>query len=407
LEAVFILLAIFAPWLYWLKRRFDLRELEAGKHLEAKKQLAAATEENQLLAERVANLETIVTSVDYELNLRLARLTAEQSRLALAVPESAPAARLQVVPNAGDSSDVPREGAATAPTAANGPVATAKTSPALGGAGDGLGELGIGQLLAGRYKVERPLGRGGMGAVYLAHDSVLGELIALKVISSAWGADPGQISDRFRREASAARKVSHRNVIRIHDLGETEGLLFMSMEYFPGKTLAELVARRGPLSGGDLRDILGQVCDGLEAAHTAGVIHRDLKPGNVLVGERHSVKLIDFGLATATFFQGMTATGLSLGTPEYMSPEQVRGRPTDSRSDIYSLGALLYHVTTGRPPFSGDSPIAVGFAHCSQEPTPPRAIRSDLSEALDAAIVGALAKEPNARPTLAELRAAL
>lgn len=392
---VFIVLIVFAPWLYWLKRRFDLKELQAGKKSAGDKLLAAAQEENTLLAERVANLESIVTSVDYELNVRIAKLTEQQSRIALAVPDSARAPRLKAVAS-GDGTASPQS--STRPSGGR-----AALAPTIGAEG----EFGIGQVIAERYRIERPLGRGGMGAVYLAHDSVLGELIALKVVSAAWGADPAQSADRFRREASAARKVSHPNVIRIHDLGETNGMLFMSMEYFPGKTLGDVVAARGPLSTADLRDIGVQVCDGLGAAHKAGVIHRDLKPGNVLVGERHAVKLIDFGLATATFFQGMTATGLSLGTPEYMSPEQVRGRTVDARSDVYSLGALLYHVATGRPPFAGDSPIAIGFAHCSQEPLPPRQLRSEMSEGLEVAILAAMAKEPGERPALADMRSAL
>src|SRR5690606_7507931 len=137
--------------------------------------------------------------------------------------------------------------------------------------------------------------------------------------------DPKALIERFRREAAAARKVSSPNVIRIHDLGEaTGGLLYLSMEYFAGKTLAELVRARGPLGKHDLRDIIGQICDGIEAAHQAGVVHRDLKPQNVLVGERNAVKIIDFGLAKTGFMSGLTATGLLLGTPHYMSPEQVR-----------------------------------------------------------------------------------
>ena len=152
---------------------------------------------------------------------------------------------------------------------------------------------------------------------------------------------------RFRREAAAARKVSSPSVIRIHDLGEARpGLLYLSMEYFAGRTLAELIAQRGVVPLKDVQDILTQIATGLEAAHSAGVIHRDLKPSNVLVGERGAVKLIDFGLATTRCGDGLTATGAILGTPHYMAPEQVRGKPVDARTDIYALGALAYHLVT-------------------------------------------------------------
>jgi serine/threonine-protein kinase len=349
------------PFFYWLKRRYDLKELEARK--QEPKLLEAANERNRELEDRVRNLESIVTNVDYELNTRLAKIAAEQNRLSRALPALAPTAM--------------------------------------------AGELQIGSKLADRYEIRELLGRGGMGAVYLADDSVLGEPIALKVVSASLSADP-DAAERFKREASAARRVSSPNVIRIHDLGQTsDGLLYISMEYFPGDTLADVLASRGTLSLEDNRDILGQVCAGLEVAHAAGVTHRDLKPGNVIVDGRGTVKLIDFGLATASFFQGMTATGLSFGTPEYMSPEQVRGRATDARSDVYSLGALAYHTLTGRPPFSGDSAIAIGFAHCSHEPRPARELRNDIPEQLDAMILLALAKQPDARPALGEFRSAL
>jgi eukaryotic-like serine/threonine-protein kinase len=192
-------------------------------------------------------------------------------------------------------------------------------------------------------------------------------------------------------------------VIRIHDLGEARpGLLYLSMEYFQGRTLAEVIAQRGIVPIKDIQDILQQVGSGLEAAHQAGVVHRDLKPSNVLVGERGTVKIIDFGLATTGFGDGLTATGAILGTPHYMAPEQVRGKNVDARSDIYALGALSYHLVTGRPPFSGDNAIAIGFAHLSEPPTPPRQLRKDCPTKLEAAILAALAKSPDDRPASAK-----
>jgi serine/threonine-protein kinase len=266
-----------------------------------------------------------------------------------------------------------------------------------------------GELVEKRYRVQRLLGRGGMGAVYLCHDEVLNEPVALKVIAPAWSHDLAELGDRFRHEVSAARRISCPQVIRIYDLGETRnGLLFFSMEYFPGETLDELLRRRGALGAGDRSQLLGEVCAGLAAAHAVGVIHRDLKPHNVLVGERDAIKLIDFGLAKSTFQPGVTATGTVLGTPEYMSPEQIRGAAVDVRSDIYSLGALAYHAITGRPPFQGRSPIAVGFAHLSSEPEPPSRFCPDLPVSLESVILAALAKDPEQRPqTVDEFRRAL
>src|SRR4029079_1973111 len=189
----------------------------------------------------------------------------------------------------------------------------------------------------------------------------------------------------------------------IHDLGEARpGLLYLSMEYLAGRTLSEVIAQRGIVPMRDVQDILQQICNGLDAAHQAGVIHRDLKPSNVLVGERGAVKIIDFGLATTGLADGLTATGAILGTPHYMAPEQVRGKNIDVRTDVYALGALAYHLVTGRPPFSGDNAIAIGFAHLSETPTSPAQLRKDCPEGLEAAILAALEKSPDERPATAK-----
>jgi serine/threonine-protein kinase len=372
-----------APLIVYIRGKTKIREKELA--LEEKRQLALPAgdgvdklaEENKLLKERVANLESIVCSVDFELNQKVAKLLDEHRSAAPASP--APAA----------GPDPLDKTATAAPTPRIQPSFTTTLEP--------------GQVLAQRYRVQRLLGKGGMGAVYLADDEVLHELVALKVISSAFASDEQAMIARFRREAAAARKVSSPAVIRIHDLGEARpGLLYLSMEYFAGRTLSELIAQRGLVPIKDVTDILAQVCAGLEAAHGAGVIHRDLKPSNVLVGERGAVKIIDFGLATTAVGDGLTATGAILGTPHYMAPEQVRGKAVDARSDIYALGALAYHLVTGRPPFGGDNAIAIGFAHLSETPQPPREIRKDCPAPLEAAILAALAKAPDQRPASAK-----
>jgi len=380
------------------KRRYELeaRSRGGGDDQDVKR----ITDENRLLRERVENLESIVCSVDFELNQKLSKVIDEHRSLLL--PPASPGGKA-----AAEASPAPPGGKAAAGAQATPPDGKAdpldRTATSHGSAPRPLTTaLEPGQVLAQRYRVQRLLGKGGMGAVYLADDEILNELVALKVISSAFASDEQAMIARFRREAAAARKVSSPNVIRIHDLGEARpGLLYLSMEYFAGRTLTELIAQRGIVPLEDARDILKQIAGGLEAAHQAGVIHRDLKPSNVLVGERGAVKLIDFGLATTAMTEGLTATGAMLGTPHYMAPEQVRGKAVDARSDVYALGAVAYHLVCGRPPFSGDNPIAIGFAHLSEAPTPPRQVRKDCPANLEAAILSALAKSPDDRPATA------
>ncbi|HEX8953622.1 MAG TPA: serine/threonine-protein kinase [Polyangia bacterium] len=340
------------------------------------KQLEKDREERKQLEARIQNLESIVCSVDLELNARMNRMLAAQSAIG-ALPPHDPKALSPTVP----STPRPR-----------GSVLAMALAP--------------GQKIAERYTIEREIGRGGMGAVYLAADGKLSERVALKIINAGFG-DPAAI-DRFRREVSAARKVTHPNVIRIHDLVEDGGMVLLSMEYVDGMTLAEYLGRVGALRVDEARHLVGQVCDGVAAAHAAGIVHRDLKPANVLIDHEKRIKVIDFGLAKATFLAGMTATGLIIGTPEYMAPEQVKGLPQDARTDVYALGALAYHVFVGRPPFSGETPIAIGFAHVSEPPRPPRELRAELPESIEKAILQALEKEPSKRfVDAAELKRAL
>ena len=388
IEGMLAILGTFgmAPLIVYLRGKHKLREKEL--EIEAQKQKAlppgsdgvkSLEEENKKLRERVENLESIVCSVDFELNQKLAKVIDEQRSLV----------QLPAAPKDATPPGLDRTATLAAPATPKQQTSSTVIEP--------------GQVLAQRYRIQRLLGRGGMGAVYLADDEVLRELVALKVISSSFATDEAGMVARFRREAAAARKVSSPSVIRIHDLGEARpGLLYLSMEYFAGRTLSDVITQRGLVPLKDITDILSQISTGLEAAHQAGVIHRDLKPSNVLVGERGAVKLIDFGLATTMASEGLTATGAILGTPHYMAPEQVRGKPVDARTDIYALGALAYHLVTGRPPFSGDNAIAIGFAHLSETPAAPIELRKDCPSKLSDAIMAALAKDPGARPSSAK-----
>jgi serine/threonine-protein kinase len=333
------------------------------------KELEAIHAENARLHARVQNLESIVVNVDFELNQRLLRL-AESTSMAGTKGESALLAQIASAPN----------------------VAM---------------PLAPGSVVAGRYHIEAEVGRGGMGIVYRARDSELGETVALKVIAPHLGSDP-QVVERFRREVGAARRVTHPNVVRIHDLGQADGRLFLSMEWFPGPSLEERLDAGRVLSLQEARNLLLPVCDGLEAAHRAGVVHRDLKTRNILVRGDADVKIIDFGLAQATGSVGLTATGILVGTPEYMAPEQVRGLTQDERTDIYAMGVVLYRALCGKLPFSGPNPIAVGFAQISEPPQRPTEIRPELPVAVEAVILRALAKEPRYRyPHAHDLKAAL
>jgi hypothetical protein len=367
-------------------------EIEAsGANQDEQKRIAELEGERHQLEERVQNLETIVTSVDLELNGRLNKLAAQQSQLltagssmrALPAPEDGPNAQGE---GEGEGSG---EGADDSSDAAEGQASMRALQAPLGG-------LQSGAVLVRRFEIKRLLGAGGMGAVYLAEDRTLGEQVALKTIGANISEDP-DAADRFRREVGAARKITHRNVIRIHDLGEDDGLLFISMEYFPGKTLAEVMAQRGQLPLAEALRLLDPICDAMAAAHDAGVVHRDLKPQNVLVGDDGEVRVIDFGLAKASYMRTMTVTGMIMGTPEYMAPEQVRGQAADRRADIYALAALAFHLLCGRPPFRADNPIAVGFQLCNDPPPSPKEFAPELPEYVERAILRGLAKEADGR----------
>jgi len=253
--------------------------------------------------------------------------------------------------------------------------------------------MNVASALEGRYQMLKELGRGGMGIVFHAYDKQLKEQVAIKILSPLLSNDPDAL-ERLKREVSAARRITHSNVIRIHDISEINGLHFISMEYFHGTSLKDHIKRHGPLSTMQAFSVASQICDGLEAAHREGVIHRDLKSQNIILDSTNKIKIIDFGLARTAHMEGMTATGLIMGTPEYMAPEQVSGKRIDERADIYSFGIILYELFTGRVPFTGDSAIAVGFMQLKEDPAPPSKVNPGINPEVERVILKALEKDP-------------
>ena len=239
--------------------------------------------------------------------------------------------------------------------------------------GRALGALTQGSIIGDRYEVLKPLGRGGMGMVYKAHDRMLEESVAIKVLRAEYFNNK-EMAQRFRHEIKLARRVSHRNVCRIHEYGEDGTMRYISMEYVDGQDLKQLARDRGGMLGIEQAfDLAIQTADGLQAIHDVGIVHRDLKNSNIMCDERGMVRLMDFGIAkvagTDRTGGGLTSTGQIMGTPEYMSPEQCLGDKIDHRSDIYSLGVVIYEMFTGRVPFRGDTPVATLFKHI-QDPVP-------------------------------------
>jgi hypothetical protein len=241
--------------------------------------------------------------------------------------------------------------------------------------GRALGALTQGHVIAGRYEVLSPLGKGGMGMVYKAHDRMLDETVAIKVLRSEF-ANTGEMALRFRHEIKLARKVSHRNVCRIHEYGEDQGIRYISMEFVEGTDLKQLSRERGGFLGPDEGfDVAIQSADGLQAIHDVGIVHRDLKTSNIMRDGRGLVRLMDFGIAKieggdrGSSGGGLTSTGQIMGTPEYMSPEQCLGDRIDHRSDVYALGIVIYELFAGVVPFRGDTPVATLFKHI-QDPVP-------------------------------------
>jgi serine/threonine protein kinase/tetratricopeptide (TPR) repeat protein len=268
-------------------------------------------------------------------------------------------------------------------------------------------ELTTGSTFAGRYQIIEELGKGGMGKVYKAQDTDLKEKVAIKLLKPEIAADKKTI-ERFRNELKFARKIRHKNVCQMYDLNKEEGSHYITMEYVAGEDLKSMIRMMGQLSSGKTIFIAKQVCEGLAEAHRLGVVHRDLKPQNIMIDKDGNTRIMDFGIARSLKTKGITAAGMMIGTPEYMSPEQVEGKEVDQRSDIYSLGVILYEMVTGRVPFEGDTPFTIGMKHKGEEPKDPKELNTQLPEDLNLVILRCLEKDKEKRyQSAGEVRAEL
>ena len=264
----------------------------------------------------------------------------------------------------------------------------------------------LGTLLGGRYRLDQVLGQGGMATIFRATDSKLGREVAVKVLRPEFGAD-AQFVERFEHEAQAAASLSHPNIVGVYDYGTDSAGPYIVMEQVSGGDLASALGKKGSLPPTAVANMGQQVADALAAAHAAGLVHRDIKPSNILLSPDGRVQVADFGIAQAAAGSPVTATGITLGSVLYFSPEQARGDTATAASDIYSLGLVMYEMLTGQRAFSGDSPAAVAVARLSGAVPSPMAVRAEVPPALDAIVRWCLAVDPAARPSATELSTAL
>jgi len=254
----------------------------------------------------------------------------------------------------------------------------------------------VGELIAGRYELEELVGSGGMSSVYRAHDRLLERRVALKILHEQFTRDDDYV-ERFRREARAVAQLTHPNIVTVIDRGEQDGRQFIVFEYVDGMNLKELVAQEGRLNPREAIELGLQVARGLGFAHDQGLVHRDVKPQNVLLDADGRAKVTDFGIAHAVDVDGMTITGTIMGTSNYIAPEQARGQPVDEQTDVYSLGCVLYELLAGEVPFDGDSFVAIAMRHVNDPVPSVREVRPDVPPRLDWAIQRAMAKDHDDR----------
>src|SRR3954447_14235443 len=255
-------------------------------------------------------------------------------------------------------------------------------------------------IIDGRYRAVKRLGAGGMAEVWCAEDSVLGRRVALKLLGSHLAEDP-EFRERFRREARAAAGLTHPNIVGIFDRSEWDGTPYIAMELVDGQTLKDLVLERGPLPPHVAVGLTEQILRALAYAHRRGIVHRDVKPQNVILDGEGQAKVADFGIARAGHSE-MTQTGAIVGTVQYLSPEQAQGQPVDRRSDLYSAGVVLYELLTGQVPFDGEAPVSIALKHVNELPVPPGQLRPGMSPALEAVVMRSLEKDPALRFQSAE-----
>jgi len=254
----------------------------------------------------------------------------------------------------------------------------------------------VGRILNSRYELEQLIGTGGMADVYRARDNLLGRTVAVKILHPQFAKDPVFI-ERFRQEAQAAANLNQSNIVNVFDWGIEDSTYYIVMEYVQGRDLKSIIVQGGPLMPERAVEIAMAICLALDTASAHGIVHRDIKPQNIIVTGDGQIKVMDFGIARTAGGSAMTQTGTIMGTAQYISPEQAQGRPADPRSDLYSLGIVLYEMMTGKVPFNGENPVAIAYKHVREDPLAPSLLNPDISPELEAVVMKALAKNPENR----------